>query len=107
MWPGKSVEYIKMDELKNGYLYKILARNASCGIWIEDAKGFLISRTKWGDNFTFVEYHWDTGEPYGTVKPLKEIEKSPFKIGDLEQEAQKSHSKRILKYLNGFSDGEF
>ena len=70
-------EYIKMEDLKGGYLYKISARNANYGIWIPLRKSFAISRIKFRDNFIFEEHHWDC-ESFATVKPLEEIEKSPF-----------------------------
>ena len=49
-------DYLKMDELKDGYLYTIIARNALYGIWRADEQAFLISRIKFGDNFLFKEY---------------------------------------------------
>lgn len=70
-------QYIPLDECKDGYFYCIHARNSNGGIFSEKEKGFIISRFKFGDNFLFTEYHWDTGEPYGTVKPIKEICKAP------------------------------
>jgi hypothetical protein len=69
-----------MPELKGGYLYRIDARNARFGIWIPKLKGFIISRFKFGANYLFVEYHYDTGPPFGTVLPLKEVEKVPLYI---------------------------
>jgi hypothetical protein len=86
-------EYIKIKELKNNYLYEIKARNANRGIWLENEKGFIISRFKFGSNFTFIEYHWDNGPPFGTVRPIKEIEKCPVNV---------SSNKEILEYLNNF-----
>ena len=64
-----------------GMAYKILARNASVGIWLPEDRGFIISRYKFSTTpFLFIEYHWDTGEPYGTVKPLKLLEICPLLI---------------------------
>lgn len=90
--------YIKISNCKEGYLYEINARNANYGIyqklqsttWINS---FLISRFKFSDNFLFVEYHYDNGEPYGTVKPLKEIEMVPNEILNGTDEQK-------LEYLN-------
>ena len=62
-----------MLNCKHNYVYLIDARNANVGIYDEEQKGFVISRHKFKSNFLFVEYHWDTGEPFGTVKPLKEL----------------------------------
>ena len=72
------MNYLKIDELKDGHAYYIHARNANIGIWSKTRKAFTISRHKFGNNYLFDEFHWDTGAPHGTVKPEKEIEKSPY-----------------------------
>jgi len=66
--------YIPMEKCKDGWLYRIDARNANLGIYNATKKTFYIRRDKWGFIHLFEEYHWDTGEPYGTAKPLEEIE---------------------------------
>jgi len=99
--------YLKMDELKNGYLYKIIARNAAYGIWKADTQGFIISRIKFGSNYAFEEYHYDC-EAFATAQPLEEIEKSPFDTEDLVYDNVGPHTiqfrneKAVLNYLNGF-----
>ena len=90
-------DYLKMEELKDGYLYKIIARNASYGIWRSDNQAFIISRIKFGDNFVFEEHHYDCPN-WATAQPLEEIEESPFKVENLEDE------KEILEYLNRFEE---
>lgn len=80
--------YIKIEDMKHGYLYRIHARNARYGIWNEEHKSFIISRVKFVDNYLFEEYHWDTGAPYGTARPLEELEKAP--------------TTDVLEYLNKF-----
>lgn len=82
--------WIPMENCRDGYLYRILARNADYGIYNEKHKGFLISRFKFSDNYTFTEDHWDTGAPHGTVKPLMEIGKAPKGMTEAE----------TLEYLN-------
>jgi hypothetical protein len=32
---------------------------------------------KFGEVYLFDEYHWDTGEPFGTAVPKKELERAP------------------------------
>lgn len=66
--------YISIENCKNGYLYKIFARNSWLGIWWAKKKGFIILREKMGSTYLFTEYHWDTGEPFGTVKPIELVE---------------------------------
>jgi len=97
------VKYLKMVELREGGTYRIIARNADIGIWMLRIRGFLILRTKFSDTFLFVEYHWDTGEPHGTVKPLAFIEDSPFQLSVLydviEKECSTPTRLAIHKYL--------
>jgi len=110
----KHMEYLKMDQLKAGYLYKVKARNASYGIWLPQRQGFIISRIKFGSNFLFEEYHWDC-EAWATVKPLEEIEKSPFNAKEINIEYSEKNNKKvfgypkseeILEYLNKFEPRE-
>lgn len=77
MWENIK-NYIKVEDLKDRYLYHIYARNANIGIWLKEKNSFLISRFKFESNFLFEEFHWDVCKHFGTVKPLKEIEKCPF-----------------------------
>lgn len=94
----KGVDYIKMDDLENGYLYRIIARNARLGIWYEDHRSFLISRFKFGSNFLFEEFHWDC-PAFATARPLEKLEKSPFDLS----EGCSGIEPEIIKYLNAKS----
>ena len=76
---------MKIEEMKDGYLYKIHARNASYGIWVERHGGFLIRRTKFNDVYTFIELHWDASDDFGTARPQMELEKAPFGTEELEE----------------------
>lgn len=75
-------DYIPMENLKPFYLYRIRARNAMYGIWLSQEQGFMIRRSKFGNYYTFIEYHWDTGAPFGTVCPIKELEPTGFVYED-------------------------
>jgi len=100
---------IKFEDLKDGYLYKISARNSSYGIWVENKGAFLISRIKFDDNYLFEEFFRDELN-LGTATPIKEIEKSPFEPEDMEIVTKQNengvyysgHKKgvEILYYLN-------
>lgn len=68
---------IPMDKCKDGYLYKVDCRNARVGIYNAERKGFIIRRTKFGNTFIDMEFHYDTGAPHGTAFPLEEMEKAP------------------------------
>lgn len=100
----ESDNYLKMKELKDGYGYKIWARNAFVGVWIESRKGFLISRYKVGPTpRLFVENHWDAwtpDDPTGTVKPLEIIERFPFELRSEYTDYSEHEKASILKYLD-------
>ena len=110
----KHMEYLKMDQLRAGYLYKIRARHANYGIWLPQRQGFITSRIKSRANFLFEECHWDHPS-FATAKPLEEIEKSPFDAEKINIEYSEKNSKKvfgypkskeILEYLNKFEPRE-
>lgn len=72
--------YIKLEDCKDGNLYKINSRNLSLGIFIKEENGFVGIRQKFGQRYLFIEYHWDTGAPYGTVKPQNDLGGTPFGV---------------------------
>lgn len=95
------MDYLKADVLKEGYLYRIEARNGNFGIWLGiRQKMFALSRYGWGSNFIDGEYHYDLDKHYGTAKPIEEIERSPFDIEDIIPPRKKF--REILRYLNKF-----
>ena len=96
-------EYIKMPDLKNGYIYEIKARNANYGVWIENKSAFMISRWKFKANYLFLEIHWDKDEQFGTVKPIKLLEKFQFEIKDIEK-YNVNETKGILAYLDNLDN---
>lgn len=98
----ESENYIKISDCKEGYLYYIDARCGSFGIYSikpmlleKFTHNFTVSRFKFDDNFLWIEHHWDDGEPYGTAKPFREIEKVPDEILN-------GTEKQKLEYLNKF-----
>ncbi len=93
----KKIQYIKMKDLKDGFTYRINARNASWGVWREKNNDFVISRFKFRDNYTFEEIHFDASDDFGTVKPLERIEKCQYNIYDYKE-------KEMLDYLNSFDN---
>jgi len=105
--------HLPMDEMKEGYLYKVNCRNADYGIWRASENSFVIRRTKFHSTYTFEEYHYDTGPPYGTARPLKVLELSPFKDEDykhvvVEQDGMEyltlPKEEEILNYLKERGD---
>jgi len=69
-------DYIPLNECKKGYLYNIVSRNLTFGIY--DGKGgFIGIREKFGSRYLFTEFHWDKDPSCGTVKPIKELGRLP------------------------------
>ncbi len=76
-----STDYLGIEQMQAGMAYSIWARQAYVGIWIPEKQGFLLSRYKLRTTpYLFVEYHWDTGEPHGTAKPLRALEICPLAL---------------------------
>lgn len=118
------MDYLKVEELKPYYTYRIHARNGRVGIWRPEKGDFLLYRVKFNDHYTFGEYHWDLSDSFGTAKPLEELEKSPFTAKDMEyvettwEEAgldkpkwahydkfiRRPKEKEMLKYLKKWED---
>jgi len=67
-------KWIPMDQCEDRRLYRIDSRNLSLGVYCAEQQGFIGIREKFYDRFLFVEYHYDTGEPYGTVTPNEATE---------------------------------
>jgi hypothetical protein len=101
----KQETWIPIEQCEDGYLYIISARNARLGIFHKEERGFVISRFKFGHNSLFVEYHWDTGEPYGTVQPFEKVEKAPeemwAKLKAGEHSLMFDRNDEVQAFLNG------
>lgn len=109
---------IPPEECKDGYAYRIHARNGSVGIWNTARQSFTLARHKFGKVFLGEEFHWDTGAPHGTAAPKKEIGKPPEFEDDgdklawlqemekKEQDAKYNHAFTVAFTVeNGFEDG--
>jgi hypothetical protein len=75
----KREDYIHLNQCKRGFLYKIHSRNLRLGVY-DGEEGFIGIRTKFNQKYLFTEMHWQTGPPYGTVKPLEELCQLPRNI---------------------------
>ena len=69
---------IPLTECKHGYLYRINSRNLRFGVFNENSKGFVGIREKFHNRYLFIEFHWDTGAPFGTVHPKELLEECPI-----------------------------
>jgi hypothetical protein len=72
------MNYIPLEECKHGYLYRLSSRNLSFGVFDQTTKGFVGIRQKFEIRYLFTEYHWDTGEPFGTAYPLGLLDECPI-----------------------------
>ena len=78
MVPEHIQNYIKLEDCKERHVYRIHSRNLSVGVF--DTTAFIGIRSKFGEEFLFGEFHWDTGPPFGTVRPIEEIGALPNHI---------------------------
>jgi len=76
--PEPKKNYIALEDCKHGYTYRIHSRNLSLGVFNQETQGFVGIREKFGSFYLFTEFHYDTGAPFGTVRPHEEIEKCPI-----------------------------
>lgn len=63
---------------EDGSLYRLFSRNLALGVYKAETRGFVGIREKFGREYLFTEYHYDTGEPFGTVLPQRLLEKCPI-----------------------------
>lgn len=98
----KHDQYLPIDQCKKNYLYLIKARNARLGVFVPDQEnGFLIAREKFGFVYAFVEYHWDNGPPFGTVRPIEEICEFSIDVQDPKQYDEKEFIRLISELDKG------
>jgi hypothetical protein len=76
--PPPPPKRIPLEECKHGSLYRLSSRNLGFGVFVEATKGFVGIRTKFDHRYLFTEFHWDTGEPFGTVLPQEYLEDCPL-----------------------------
>ncbi len=65
--------YLKIEELEDGYMYLMHGRNSYLGIWRAELQSFTIIREKLGFRRLEIENHWDTGSLHGTAKPFMKL----------------------------------
>ena len=73
-------KHIPLAECKPRSVYRIDSRNLGIGVFNPKSNGFIGIREKFGQEYLFTEYHWDTGPPFGTVCPQNEIDTLPSDI---------------------------
>ncbi len=91
---------IPLTNCKNRHLYKISSRNLIFGVFNSENNGFVGIREKFGDEYLFTEYHWDTGAPFGTVKPTEDLGEVPENLIASESIGEKfADNKELFDFL--------
>lgn len=65
---------IPLSECEDRRVYRIHSRNLKFGAFDVRKGGFVGIREKFGERYLFVEFHHDTGPPFGTVRPKEALE---------------------------------
>lgn len=76
-------KYIGINDLKEGWLYKLDSKKTCCGIWFKQRNGFIVKKVRFGQDYLSTDLHCDTSSEFGIAKPIEVLEKSPFTIKDL------------------------
>ncbi|MFC1521899.1 hypothetical protein ACFL6Y_05775 [Elusimicrobiota bacterium] len=74
------LKMIPLIECEDRTVYILHSRNLTVGAFSKKEAGFVGIRKKFGERFLFMEFHYDTGAPYGTVRPLKKLSVLPEEI---------------------------
>lgn len=97
---------IHLNECEDRFAYRISSRNLSIGVFNLKTSGFIGIREKFGDQYLFTEYHYDTGAPFGTVTPKEKLIKLPDDIELCERFATKDKiTGREVSFDKPISDG--
>lgn len=92
--PRPKSDMIPLPACKSRWLYAIMSRNLSMGVYNQESRGFIGIRTKFGTRFLDTEFHWDTGEPFGTAIPYAALEQVPDDI-----ELSDFNNKKLWEWL--------
>lgn len=84
--PDTISDWIPLENCRNRGVYRIDSRNLTIGVFDEIHQSFIGIREKFGSRYLFAEYHWDTGAPFGTVRPQEMLTELPDGIELRERE---------------------
>ena len=66
--------HIPIEACRDRHIYRLQSRNLRYGVFCKKRKGFIGIRTKFDSRFLFMEYHYDNGPPFGTARPIEDID---------------------------------
>jgi hypothetical protein len=69
---GEAEPWLPLAACVPGHAYRLHSRNLTLGVFNGET-GFLGLREKFGYRYLFSEDHWETGAPFGTVRPLEDL----------------------------------
>lgn len=73
---------MEMHVLVHRRLYQITARNLAYGVWDAERRGFVGIREKFGAHFLDMEFHVETGPPFGTADVIRDLQRElPADLG--------------------------
>lgn len=75
---------IPLSHCEDRVVYELHSRNLVVGVFVKDKAGFIGIREKFGSRYLFMEFHYDTGAPFGTAQPVKKLGETPKDIPLLE-----------------------
>ena len=67
------MKYIELKDCEDRFLYRIQSNNLSYGVFNKENNGFIGIRQKFGNSSLDTEFHYDTGSPFGTVRPIEKL----------------------------------
>lgn len=99
-------KFIPLNRCKNGFVYEIQSRRLSVGVFVKERNGFIGIREKFGQHYLFMEFHQETGAPFGTVWPRKKIGSVPKGIPLAEHlETVDEATKRPVEFDRPIAEG--
>ncbi len=98
-------ERIPLASLIHKRIYRIHSRNLVVGVWNKDTNGFVGIRNKFGSEYLFTEYEYDTNDKYGTAWAIELVEEEiPDNVPLMESLGARSGT-RWVKFTTPVSSG--
>ena len=66
--------YIALNDLEHGRVYRIHSRNLTVGVWNSVAQGFIGIRRKFNSYFLFTELEYTVNDYFGTARAVEALD---------------------------------